>query len=63
MNHKAPLVALVFMVGVGLCWANTPSVFINSNLEERFMNDVAARVSVGPQIQIADLAVLKAQGG
>ena len=26
------------------------------------MNDVAARVSVGPQIQIADLAVLKAQG-
>lgn len=26
------------------------------------MNDVAARVSVGPQIQLADLAVLKAQG-
>ena len=62
MNHKAPLVALVFVVGVGLYWANTPSVFINSNLEERFMNDVAARVSVGPQIQLADLAVLKAQG-
>ncbi|HAB46219.1 MAG TPA: TIGR01244 family phosphatase, partial [Gammaproteobacteria bacterium] len=26
------------------------------------MNDVAARVSVGPQIQLDDLAVLKAQG-
>jgi len=48
MNHKAALVALVVVVGVGLYWAKPSSVFINSTMEESRMNDVAARVSVGP---------------
>ena len=62
MNHKAALVALAVVVDVGLYWAKPSSVFINSTMEESRMNDVAARVSVGPQIQLDDLAVLKAQG-
>jgi len=62
MTQKAALVALIVVIGVGLYWAKTTAVFSNLNLEGSRMNDVAARVSVGPQIQLADLAVLKAQG-
>ena len=62
MTQKAALVALVVVIGVGLYWAKTTAVFSNLNLEGSRMNDVAARVSVGPQIQLADLAVLKGAG-
>ena len=62
MNQKAALIALIIVVGVGLYWGKTASVFISSNLEESSMSEVAARVSVGPQIQLADLAILKEKG-
>ena len=62
MNQKATIIAFAMVVAVGLLGANTASIFIFLNLEDSHMNDIAGRVSVGPQIQLADLAVLKAQG-
>ena len=62
MNQKATILTFVMVVGVSFFLANTGQNFIYSNLEDSHMNDIAGRVSVGPQIQLADLAVLKAQG-
>ena len=62
MNQKATILTFVMVVGVGVFLANTGQNFIYSNLEDSHMNDIAGRVSVGPQIQLVDLAVLKAQG-